>query len=80
MEEDTMTSREAAVARRALREVSRLAGEATAHFEEQEYIEAASSLSAVSTVLDALISYMNRQWMESTVAQELAASPIGAYL
>jgi len=82
MEQHTAIAGEVAVARRALQEVSRLASEATTHFEEQEYIEAASALTALTSVLEPLISFMNTHWIEASITEESDRRPvsIGGYL
>lgn len=58
---------EDAAARQALRELKRLATEALRRFEPDALIEATSSLAAISTVLDPLLSYVQRTWVADVV-------------
>lgn len=64
---------EDAAARRALKELKRLAMEATRRFEQRSLIEATSSLTAMATVLEPLLGYVQRTWVEVEVT---AASPV----
>jgi hypothetical protein len=54
---------DAAAAQKALQEVSRLVDEAISRFEQNAFIEAMSSLTAIPTVLDPLITFMGRTWV-----------------
>jgi hypothetical protein len=54
---------DAAVAQKALQEVSRLVDEAISRFEQDAFIEAMSSLTAIPTVLDPLITFIGRTWI-----------------
>lgn len=54
-------------ARRALRELRRLASEATRRFEQRSLIETSSSLTAMATVLEPLFGYVQRTWVEVEV-------------
>ena len=56
---------DAAVAQKALKEVSRLVGEAISRFEQEAFIEAMSSLTAIPTVLDPLITFLGSTWVTS---------------
>jgi hypothetical protein len=58
---------EDAAARQALRELKRLATEALRRFEHDALIEATSSLAAIPTVLDPLLSYVQRTWVADVV-------------
>lgn len=77
---ETSTAGEAAVAQKALLEVSRLVGEATERFERESFIEAMSSLTAVTTVLDPLIGFMNRSWVSAAAGDDPGAFVSGQYL
>jgi hypothetical protein len=61
------TRAEDAAARQALRELKRLATEALRRFEHDALIEATSSLAAIPTVLDPLLSYVQRTWVADAV-------------
>jgi hypothetical protein len=64
---------DAAVAQKALREVSRLVGEATRRFEQDAFIEAMSSLTAIPSVLDPLIGFLGYRWVtEVGLTEEVA--------
>lgn len=58
---------EDAAARQALRELKRLATEAWRRFEHDSLIEATSSLAAIPTVLDPLLSYVQPTWVADAV-------------
>lgn len=64
---------EDAAARQALRELKRLATEALRRFEHDSLIEATSSLAAIPTVLDPLLSYVQRTWVTDAVQVSAAA-------
>ncbi|MBV9449979.1 MAG: hypothetical protein JO345_29225 [Streptosporangiaceae bacterium] len=79
----TAAAGDAAVAQKALQEVSRLVGEATRRFQHEEFIEAVSSLTAIPSVLDPLISYVNHTWVTAASLIEPEADsgqPAGMYL
>lgn len=56
-----------AAAREALRELKRLATEALRRFEHDALIEAMSSLAAIPTVLNPLLSHVQQTWISSVV-------------
>ncbi len=66
---------EDAAARRALKELKRLAMKATRRFEQRSLIETTSSLTAMATVLEPLLGYVQRTWVEAEVT---AAAPAEA--
>lgn len=53
-----------AAARAAIRELKRLASEASRRFDQNSLLATTSSLTAMSTVLDPLLGYLQRSWME----------------
>lgn len=77
---------EDAAARAAIRELKRLASEASRRFDQNSLIATTSSLAAMSTVLDPLLGYLQRSWVESEVeapngaVAEPADGPVGMYL
>jgi len=58
---------EDAAARAAIRELKRLASEASRRFDQDSLIATTSSLTAMATVLDPLLGYLQRSWVESEV-------------
>ena len=58
---------EDAAARAAIRELKRLASEASRRFDQNSLIATTSSLTAMATVLDPLLGYLQRSWVESEV-------------
>lgn len=62
------TRAEDAAARQPLRDLKRLDTEALRRFEHDALIEATSSLAAIPTVLDPLLSYVQRTWVADAVA------------
>jgi hypothetical protein len=81
MKEGSASSQEA-TARRALQELSRLASEARDHIDAGEYVEAASSLSAMPTVMGPLMAFVSLQWLETETSDPPAPpEPLtGTYL
>jgi hypothetical protein len=55
---------EDAAARAAIRELKRLASEVSRRFDQNSLLATTSSLTAMSTVLDPLLGYLQRSWME----------------
>jgi hypothetical protein len=78
---------EDAAARAAIRELKRLASEASRRFDQNSLIATTSSLTAMSTVLDPLLGYLQKSWVESEVGATNGApcaeaddEPVGLYL
>lgn len=59
---------EDAAARAAIRELKRLANEASRRFDKYSLIATTSSLAAMATVLDPLLGYMLRTWVADQVS------------